>query len=140
MDGLLPYIGLVLVWLGVLFSVVGVIGLFRFPDVFSRIHAAGKVATLGIAFLTIGTVSFLPELFLKGVVLVGFLILTAPVSSHAIAVAAHRNFRRIQVGERDDLADARDRAEADPAEQPLEEELQPDVLADMPDDVVDDAP
>jgi multicomponent Na+:H+ antiporter subunit G len=136
MEVILPYLGLFVVWIGILFSVVGVIGLFRFPDVFSRIHAAGKVATLGIAFLMIGTILFHPELLLKGIVLVGFLIMTAPVSSHAIAIAAHRNFRRIQVGERDDLADAREQAQ----QTAIQDDLQPEVIDEMPDDVVNDTP
>jgi multicomponent Na+:H+ antiporter subunit G len=107
MSGILPYLGLLVIWIGVLFSVVGIVGLYRFPDVFSRLHAAGKVATLGIAFLTIGAILFQPALLLKGIVLIAFLTLTSPVSTHVIAIAAHRNFKRIQVGERDDLADAR---------------------------------
>lgn len=140
MDAVLPYLGLIVVWIGVMFSAVGVIGLFRFPDVFSRIHSAGKVATLGIAFLSIGTVIFQPELLLKGLVLVGFLLLTAPVSAHAIAIAAHRNFKRIQFGERDDLADVRQRAAEEEARAKAGDDLQPDVAADMPDEVVNDAP
>jgi multicomponent Na+:H+ antiporter subunit G len=107
MDGVLDFLGLIVIWIGVIFSAVGIIGLFRFPDIFSRLHAAGKVATLGIAFLTIGAILFEPALLLKGIVLISFLTLTSPVSTHAISIAAHRNFTRIQVGDRDDLADAR---------------------------------
>lgn len=128
----MPYVGLFFVWVGVIFSTVGVIGLFRFPDVFTRIHSAGKVATLGVAFLIFGTIIFVPEIFLKGIVLISFLILSAPVSAHSIGIAAHRNFTRIQVGERDDLADARQRTgEADT------QDIPPDVARDMPDDAVD---
>lgn len=125
----MPYVGLIFVWVGVVFSTVGVIGLFRFPDVFTRIHSAGKVATLGVAFLILGTIIFMPEIFLKGLVLIGFLILSAPVSAHAIAIASHRSFTRIQVGERDDLADARQRAGETGVQ-----DIPPDVAADLPDD------
>jgi multicomponent Na+:H+ antiporter subunit G len=104
----MAYIGLLLLWIGVMFSGVGIFGLLRFPDVFTRIHAAGKVTTLGCIFLLAGAVCFMPELFFKAIVLAGFLILTSPVSSHSIAIAAHRNIGRLRYGTRDDLADARE--------------------------------
>jgi multicomponent Na+:H+ antiporter subunit G len=107
MTELLAYLGLLLLWMGVFFSAIGVYGLLRFPDVFTRIHASGKVATLGMLFILAGAVCFMPELLLKALVLAGFMLLTAPVSSHAIAIAAHRSIGRLRFGARDDLADAR---------------------------------
>jgi multicomponent Na+:H+ antiporter subunit G len=104
----MEYLGLLLLWMGVFFSAIGVLGLLRFPDVFTRIHASGKVPTLGLLFLLAGAVCFMPELILKALVLAGFMLLTSPVSSHAIAVAAHRSIGRLRYGTRDDLADARE--------------------------------
>jgi multicomponent Na+:H+ antiporter subunit G len=108
MENVMAYIGLFLLWVGVFFSVVGIIGLLRFPDVFTRIHSSGKVTTLGAVFLLAGVVCFMPQLLLKAIVLGGFLILTTPVASHSIAIAAHRNIERLRYGTRDDLADARE--------------------------------
>lgn len=102
---LLQYIGLLVLWIGVVFSAVGIIGMLRFPDVYTRLHASSKVATLGIIFLLLGLVCFMPALILKAIVLAGFLILTAPVASHAIASAAHRSMGRLPQDQRDDLDD-----------------------------------
>ncbi|MCU0496024.1 MAG: monovalent cation/H(+) antiporter subunit G [Anaerolineae bacterium] len=101
----LQYVGLIVLWIGVMFSTVGIIGMLRFPDVYTRLHASSKVATLGIVFLLLGMICFMPGLILKAIVLAGFLILTAPVASHAIASAAHRSLGRLPADQRDDLAD-----------------------------------
>jgi len=78
--------------LGVFFSLVGVIGIMRLPDVYSRIHASGKVATLGIFGLLIGLALLL------------FLLISSPVASHAIAAAAYRSNVPLADVQRDDLA------------------------------------
>ncbi len=75
---------------GTFFSVVGIIGMIRLPDVYCRIHASGKVATMGIIGLLIGASLLMPAITLKTVALAIFLVITAPVASHAIAAAAHR--------------------------------------------------
>lgn len=101
-------IALVVLWIGIFFCGVGVIGLLRFPDVYTRLHASGKVATLGLSFMLLGAALFRPEMTFKVIVLIFFVVLTSPVSTHAIASAAHRNYGRLKSG-RDDLADCRDR-------------------------------
>jgi len=90
--------------LGVFFSVVGVIGMIRLPDVYTRIHASGKVSTLGIFGLLLATAALQPEQALKAVVLFFFLLFTTPVASHAIASAAHRQGVARTNCTRDDLA------------------------------------
>lgn len=75
---------------GAFFSLVGIVGMIRLPDVYSRIHASGKVATLGILGLLAGAALLLPEVALKALALALFLVITSPVASHAIAAAAHR--------------------------------------------------
>ena len=88
---------------GVFFSAVGIIGNMRFPDVYCRIHASGKVSTLGIISLLTGAALLMPTIALKAAALMVFLLLTAPVSSHAIAVAAHRQGVERKGAVRDDL-------------------------------------
>ena len=83
-------LGLVAIAAGTFFSVVGIIGMMRLPDVYTRIHASGKVATLGILGLLVGASLLMPEITLKALGLGLFLLITAPVASHAIAAAAHR--------------------------------------------------
>lgn len=97
-------IGVLLVAFGVFFSVVGVVGIMRLPDVYCRIHASGKVATLGIVGLLAGTAVLMPETTLRAAALALFLVITSPVASQAIAAAAHRQGAPRVGAVRDDLA------------------------------------
>jgi multicomponent Na+:H+ antiporter subunit G len=101
---LMEWIALLFIALGTFFSLVGVVGIIRLPDVYSRIHASGKVATMGIFGLLIGTAALMPEALLKLLGLGVFLLISSPVASHAIAAAAYRSgipFARL---ERNDIA------------------------------------
>ncbi|MCU0514345.1 MAG: monovalent cation/H(+) antiporter subunit G [Anaerolineae bacterium] len=88
---------------GTFFSVVGIVGMVRLPDVYSRAHASGKVSTLGIIGLLAGASLLMPEVTLKALALAVFLVITAPVASHAIAAAAHRQGVPRAGAVRDDL-------------------------------------
>ena len=48
------WVGSGLVTLGVIFSVIGSIGVIRFPDFYSRAHAASKPDTLGLMLTVFG--------------------------------------------------------------------------------------
>lgn len=99
-------IGVLLIVIGVFFSLVGVVGMIRLPDVYSRIHASGKVATLGIFGLAAGTAIVYPDTTIRLIALVLFLLITSPVASHAIAAAAYRAGVLPVNAKRDDLAAA----------------------------------
>ena len=98
-------IGLIVLWIGIGFSIIGVLGLVRMPDLYCRLHATGKVSTVGLAGLLLGAAILMPSGALKLIALTIFAVLTLPVSTHTIAAAAHRhgNYKAILV--RDDLAD-----------------------------------
>ncbi len=83
-------LSLIALLFGLFFSLVGMIGLVRFPDVYCRIHASGKVATLGLVGLLAASGLLMPETALKAVALALFVVITSPVASHAIASAAYR--------------------------------------------------
>jgi multicomponent Na+:H+ antiporter subunit G len=83
-------LGTIGIIIGVFFSVVGVIGMMRMPDVYSRIHSTGKIAILGMLGLLVGYSFFVPENTLKAVMLSMFMVIASPVVSHAIAAAAFR--------------------------------------------------
>lgn len=83
-------LGLAFIWLGVGFSVVGAIGMVRMPDLYCRLHAAGKVSTVGLAGLAMGAALILPGAAAKLIALAVFAVVTFPASTHAIAAAAHR--------------------------------------------------
>ena len=90
-----------LVAAGVFFLLTGALGLARFPDVYSRMHAAGKCDTLGQLLLLTGLAIHqgLELTSLKLVVVAGFVFVTSPTATHAIARAAYRNGIRAWDGE-----------------------------------------
>ena len=81
--------GLVLAF-GGLFYVVGAIGLVRMPDMFTRLHAASVMETVGAGLLVIGMmVAAGPSLVTaKLVIILGILLFSGPVAAHALANAA----------------------------------------------------
>ena len=87
---LLDTIGLILILIGVGFYGIGTFGMWRLPDVYSRLHATGIMSSFGIGFIALGAGLIMPELLIKGLALLVLTIVTAPVASHAIALAAHR--------------------------------------------------
>ncbi len=80
---------------GVFFMISGSIGIIRFPDVFTRLHAATKASTLGVAGILIGSSIYLyiEDGIISGKLILAiiFVLLTSPVSGHMISRAAHRN-------------------------------------------------
>jgi multicomponent Na+:H+ antiporter subunit G len=90
MTILLQIMGSIFIIVGVVFSVLGVVGILRLPDTYSRLHASGKTSTLGILFICVGTGFIIPAAFLKLLALAIFIVFSGPVGSHAIAAAVHR--------------------------------------------------
>lgn len=84
---------IVLIVLGVFFLALGAVGLLRFPDYFSRMHAGGKCDTLGSLLLLAGLACYggltLASLKIGGIAL--FIFLTSPIATHAIARSAYRH-------------------------------------------------
>lgn len=80
--------GLLLV-VGALFALVGAIGILRFPDALSRMHAASKAGTLGSGFclLSVAVHETTFDVTTRAVAAVLFFFLTAPVSAHLIGRA-----------------------------------------------------
>ena len=79
-----------------LFSLLAAVGMLRFPDVYTRLHAASKAGTLGlgIVFVAAALASFDPWVAVRAILGLGFLLLTAPVAAHLLARAALRNGTR----------------------------------------------
>lgn len=83
----------VLMWAGVGFCAATAVGLIRFPDVYSRLHAGTKALTAGSLLIFAGVAVYewsLPSA-LKLAVTAGFFFATAPLATHAIARAAYRS-------------------------------------------------
>jgi len=97
-------IGLAFLWIGIAFNAIGILGLLRLPDMYTRLHAAGKVSTVGLCSLLLGVAILMPSSLLKLLALAIFSLLILPVSTHAIAAAAYRAGVPMQKFSRDDLA------------------------------------
>ena len=82
----------VLLILGSGFALLGGVGLIRLPDLFLRMSATAKAATLGAALTAVGAAVHFGEATVAGRVLaiVFFLFLTAPVAAHKIGRAGYR--------------------------------------------------
>lgn len=81
----------ILAAIGTLFMLISAIGVLRLPDVFGRMHAAGKAATLGISCLLLAAGLFYGEGWLmRMIVLILLFFITAPISTTAMARAAYR--------------------------------------------------
>lgn len=86
-------LGLIFLGIGLVFDVIGCLGLVRLPDVYNRLQAATKCVTLGTCSMLIGTFLIVgcTAAGIKSILCIIFLGLTSPVAAHAIARGAHRN-------------------------------------------------
>ncbi len=100
---LLQLTAILVVIVGTAFSVLGVLGFIRLPDVYTRLHATGKVSVFGVVLLLLATVILTRLGFSKAMVLVALLLIGGPVTSHAIGSAAHRIGIPMKQAVRDDL-------------------------------------
>ena len=86
-------IGMVFIVVGLAFDFFGCLGLLRLPDVYNRLHSSIKCVTLGTSSILFGL--FLYKGFtatgMKAILCILFLILTAPVSAHALSRSAHKS-------------------------------------------------
>jgi len=104
MGQILQLTALVAVISGTAFSVLGVLGFIRFPDVYTRLHATGKVGVFGVVLLLIAAVNLSLLGFGKALVLIIMLMISGPVASHTISAAAYRIGTPMKRAVRDDLA------------------------------------
>lgn len=113
MDDLIDVTAAVFVVLGALLSLVAGVGVLRFPDALSRLHAGTKPQVLGLVFIVLAIAlssrTLMALLLLVPVVL--FQLLTAPVAAHMIGRAGYRTKNlRNDLLVVDELADDVDRA------------------------------
>ncbi len=86
-------VAVVLVCSGVFFFLTGALGLLRFPDFYTRMHAAGKCDTLGTLLALTGLAVYggLDLASVKILLTAFFVFLTSPTATHAMARAALKN-------------------------------------------------
>jgi multicomponent Na+:H+ antiporter subunit G len=115
MDDVLDLIAAVCVVLGAMLSLIAGIGVVRFPDALSRLHAGTKPQVLGLVFIVIAVAlsarTWTALLLLIPVVL--FQLLTQPVAAQMIGRAGYRTKNlRTDLLVVDELADDVERASA----------------------------
>lgn len=75
---------------GLLVITLGVVGFARMPDVYNKLHAASKTVVFGVAALLVASAATLdPALIARAALVAAFLVMTAPVSAHAVARTAY---------------------------------------------------
>ena len=82
-------IGSIVVLIGAVFLFSAGLGMLRMPDAFTRIQAGTKASTLGNTLVLVGIAFYHPDWSLKLLIVVYFVLMTNPISSHALARAAH---------------------------------------------------
>lgn len=81
----------VLMLIGASFLLLAAIGIIRMPDLYSRIQAATKAATLGIGCLILALAVHFGDtgITVRALLVIAFFFLTAPVAAHVIGRAAY---------------------------------------------------
>lgn len=90
--GLWDVVAVAMMLAGAFFLLVAAIGIVRFPDFYTRIHAMGKGDTLGIILVLLGLCIYEGFTLVSAKLLVAlvFVALTNPVATHALARSALR--------------------------------------------------
>lgn len=100
-----------LVVIGAVMCFAAGVGLLRFPDVLSRLHAATKPQVLGLLAITADVAVSTPTVgnITLAIAIILFQSLTAPISAHMVARAAYRTHHvRHDLLIRDDLLNRED--------------------------------
>jgi len=85
MSELLPWIADALVVIGLIVLTISIGGVWRMPDLFRSLHAASIATAFGVGPILIAAGMQNGTILLRGLLVVGFMLLTSPVSAHAIA-------------------------------------------------------
>lgn len=80
-----------LILIGSLFILISAIGVLKMPDIYLRMSATTKAATLGVGSVLIGAAMFFGNVgsITIAIVIILFLFLTAPVAAHMIGRASY---------------------------------------------------
>lgn len=72
---------------GLFFFIAGFVGLVRFPDIFSRMHALAKADNIGLGLIIIGLLPQMSSLFqaIQALLIWGLVMISGTVSSYLIS-------------------------------------------------------
>lgn len=85
-------LGDVLILAGAVLSVIAAVGVLRFRDLYSRMHAASKVPTLSLLLVVVGAQFVVDGWGTRATLLLAFVLqlLTAPVGAHLVGRSSYR--------------------------------------------------
>ncbi len=97
LSGIAPWIADALVVIALFTMTVGVFGLATMPDIYTKVHAVSKAVFLGaVALMLASFVTADSAVIARAILIIGALIVTAPLSAHAISNAAVRRNDRMR--------------------------------------------
>jgi len=90
MNNVIDFTSALCLLIGCFLCISGGVGILRFPDFYTRIHAVGVTDTLGSGMILIGLMLQCHEslVFVKLVMILLMTIFISPIASHALAKAA----------------------------------------------------
>lgn len=103
MDTLANIVSALFLLIGSFLCVSGGVGILRFPDFYTRMHAVGVTDTLATAMILIGLMLQIPDglVVLKLVIILLMTLFINPTASHALARAAMYNDLKPQLENKD---------------------------------------
>jgi multicomponent Na+:H+ antiporter subunit G len=87
---MIELIGSLFILAGAVFLFSAGLGLLRMPDAYTRIQAGTKATTLGNMLVLTGLAFYHPGWIFKLILVIYFVLMTNPISSHALSRAAYR--------------------------------------------------
>jgi len=81
--------GAIMALIGSVFLFLGALGIVRMPDIYNRMQAGTKSTTLGTILTLLGLGIYKTDWILQIIMLIFFIVITNPLSSHALARASH---------------------------------------------------
>jgi multicomponent Na+:H+ antiporter subunit G len=102
MNGIIDLLSWILLLAGALFTLTGAIGVLRFPDFYSRLHAVSVCDTMGAGLILAGLMlqGGLSLVTVKLMLMFYFMMFTGPTAVHALAEAARQKKLEPVTGER----------------------------------------
>ena len=90
MSSVINIISAVFIISGALSIIIGLIGVFRMPDFFTRLHAASIIDTMGTMLILVGLMLYsgFNLISVKLLLILVFIIITTPAAAHALAKSA----------------------------------------------------
>ena len=93
---MLGFVASIFIALGLVSILVGVLGIYRFKDAFTRLHASSLIDNIGMMLVLVG-IACLQQNYvnsIKVVFIIMMVLLLSPVSTHAVAKAVHAALKK----------------------------------------------